>query len=144
MIVGQYKSKLTDKDRISVPVRFRQEIGDGLVVARWYEKCLVLVSKENWDDIKKRLGGKKELITSPIRDIDRFILGSAFEVSLDKQGRFILPEILIDFAEIKEEVVFVGLEDRIEIWSQENWGSLESDVEERASRAIENIAREGK
>jgi len=144
MVIGQYKSKLTDKDRVSVPAKFRQEIGEDLIVARWYENCLVLVTKDNWEKLKNKLIGDLKIVTSTIRDIDRFILGSAFEIKLDKQGRFILPEILLSFSNITDEVVFVGLEDRIELWSNESWEIMESVVEERASKAIEKIAKRKK
>ena len=141
MIIGQYKSKLTDKDRISVPKKFRRELGNELIVARWYESCLVVVGKEGWKQLLARLSGDTRMIISPVRDLDRFILGSAFEVNLDKQGRFILPEILLRYADIKTEVVFVGLQDRVEIWSERNWNELEERAEKKASIAIEKIAK---
>lgn len=142
MLIGQYTSKLTDKDRISIPKKFREELGDELIVAKWYENCLVLVSKKSWKKLLKRLIGVTKLAISPVRDIDRFILGSAFEAKPDKQGRFIVPETLLGYAEIESEVVFVGLSDRVEIWSQEKWRELEESAEEKASQAIEKIAKE--
>ncbi|MGD8744365.1 MAG: division/cell wall cluster transcriptional repressor MraZ [Candidatus Woesebacteria bacterium] len=144
MLIGQYKSKLTDKNRLAVPAKFRQQLGETLIVAKWYENCLVLVSKDGWEDLLARLVGVKETVTSPVRDVDRFILGSAFEVSLDSQGRFVLPDVLRDFSDIEEEVVFVGLNDRIEIWSRDNWDSLEKEAEQRAARAIEETAEQKK
>jgi MraZ protein len=141
MLIGQYTSKLTDKDRISVPKRVRLELGKEMIVAKWYEHCLVLVSKETWDDLLKRLVGEPGLIISAVRDIYRFILGSAFEVKLDRQGRFILPKVLLGYASVKAEVVFVGLGDRVEIWAIEKWNELEKTIEERAWKAIEKIAQ---
>ena len=142
MLVGQYVSKLTDKDRIAIPKKFREEFGQRLILARWYESCLVLVSKDSWEKLLIRLIGKTKLVTSPVRDIDRFILGSAFEIGLDKQGRFVIPEILMNYANIRTEVVFVGLGDRIEVWSSTKWDELEKGSLEKASQAIEKIARE--
>ncbi len=142
MLIGQYLSKLTEKDRISVPKKIRLELGEEMVVARWYENCLVLVSKDAWKKLLKRLTGATDLITSPVRDVDRFVLGLAFEIKLDRQGRFIMPKALLSYANIKSEVVFVGLGDRAEIWASDEWSSLEDSVEKKASRAIEKIARE--
>jgi MraZ protein len=141
MLIGQFISKLTDKDRISVPKKYRTELGDELVVARWYEKCLVLVSLDGWRTLQERLKGEGNLITSPVRNIDRFVLGLSYEVSLDAQGRFIVPTKLLEHAEIKDEVVFLGLGDRVEIWSAENWSEFENKIEERANAAIERIAK---
>lgn len=140
MVIGQYKSKLTDKDRVSVPVKFRHELGEELILARWYENCLVLVSKGNWEKLLRRLTGGSQIVISPVRDIDRFILGSAFEAKLDSQGRFIIPEFLINYAEISHEVVFVGLGDRVEVWSSKKWEDLEQSVKEKAEKAIEKVA----
>lgn len=144
MLIGQYTSKLTEKNRLSVPKKIREELGDEVIVAKWYEGCLVLVSKSNWQKLTRRLTGETRIFVSPVREIDRFILGSAFEVSLDSQGRFVIPEILVKYALIDEEVVFLGLGDRAEIWAIERFRELEKESEKRAKEAIEKIAREEK
>lgn len=144
MLIGQYTSKLTEKNRLSVPKKIREELGSELIVAKWYEGCLVLVSKNDWQRLTRRLTGETKIYVSPVRDIDRFILGSAFEVSLDSQGRFVLPEILVDYALINDEVVFLGLGDRVEIWAIERFRELEKASERKAKEAIEKIAREQK
>ncbi|MBN1169200.1 hypothetical protein JXA63_04900 [Candidatus Woesebacteria bacterium] len=141
MLIGQYKSKLTDKDRISVPKKIREELGDDLVLARWYENCLILVSKEGWENLLERLTGGKGLITSPVRDIDRFILASGFEVELDSQGRFVLPELLKEHASIEVEAVFLALGDRVEIWSADKWFEQEQNIQLKADEAIEKIEK---
>lgn len=142
MFLGQYSSKLTDKDRLAVPKKFRNELGSDLVVARWYETCLVLVAKEKFDRLKFRLTGGERLVISPVRDIDRFFLGGAYEIKLDNQGRFIVPGALLTYGEIKEEVVFVGLGDRVEIWAMQKWVELEKVSETRAKQALEKISNE--
>src|SRR3989337_3031564 len=141
MLIGQYVSRLTDKNRISVPKKIREELGEEMIIAKWYEGCLVLVSKENWQKLIKRLIGEAKLIISPVRDIDRFVFASAFEADLDGQGRFVVPESLINYSGIKDEVVFVGLGDRVEIWRVTIWQKLEGEAEKKASLAIEKIAK---
>ena len=115
-----------------------------MILAKWYEGCLVLVSRQNWQDLIKRLTGEGRIITSPVRDIDRFILASAFEVSLDGQGRFVLPESLIDYASFENDLIFVGLGERVEIWQLARWRDLEKLSEEKAAKAIEKIAKREK
>lgn len=144
MLIGQYSSKLTDKERIAIPKKFREELGEKLIVAKWYENCLVLVSLGTWQQLIKRLIGRIGLVTATVRDIDRFILGSAYEISLDSQGRFVLPEVLRKFSGIESEVTFVGLGDRVEIWPSEKWVKLEESLEEKAVASIERIAKEEK
>ena len=116
MIIGQYRSKLTENNRVAVPKRFRKELGHELVIAKWYESCLVMVDKKGWKKLLERLVGRTNLIISPVRDIDRFVLASAFDVILDSQGRFVLPDVLGEYADIKIDVGFLGVGDRIEIW----------------------------
>ena len=143
MLIGQYTSKLTDKKRIAVPKKFREELGTEIIIARWYENCLILVTKANWQRLIKRLIGETRIIISPVRDIDRFIYGSAFEIELDRQGRFVLPDVLISYAHISDEVTFLGLGDRVEIWSLGKWQEMEKVAEKKASLAIETIAKKG-
>lgn len=144
MLIGQFTSKLTDKGRISVPKKLRGELGEEIIISRWYEKCLVVVGKEGWKELMSRIIGKNDIITSPVRDIDRFVLGSAFEIGLDSQGRFVLPDLLTAHSGITTEAVFVGLGDRVEIWSKENWDEIEATAEQKANEAIEKIAKENK
>ena len=144
MFIGQYYHNLENKGRVSLPKKFREELGEEMILAKWYEGCLVLVSRQNWQDLIKRLTGEGRIITSPVRDIDRFILASAFEVSLDGQGRFVLPESLIDYASFENDLIFVGLGERVEIWQLARWRDLEKLSEEKAAKAIEKIAKREK
>lgn len=144
MILGQYQAKVTEKERISVPAKFRKELGRDIVVARWYEGCLVLVSKQMWTAFIDRLTGSKGIITKPTRSTDRFILGSAFDVKIDKLGRFVLPKLLKKYANIKEQVMFVGLGDRVEIWDKSAWDKEEEKVAKSAEVQLEKIAKESK
>lgn len=144
MLVGQYASKITSGRRVAIPVKFRKEIGEKLVVARWYEKCLVLVSDTSWRALLKRLTLKSRIITSPVRDTDRFILGSAFEVETDSQGRIILPEMLAKYAKLEDEIVFLGLDERVEIWDKKLWEERENYISEKASELLEDLAHEEK
>jgi len=144
MLIGQYIARLTEKGRSSLPKRFREVIGDKAIVAKWYEECLVVVSTESWADLLQKLTGKSEIITAPVRDTDRFILGSAFEISLDSQGRFVIPRILREYANLKEEIVFVGLGDRVEMWDIKSWQEREKYVQENAPEMVEKLAKEKK
>lgn len=141
MLIGQYSSKLTNNDRIAVPKKFRDELGEELIIAKWYESCLVMVSKNGWERLQERLVGPQGFIVTTVRDIDRFILGSAFEVRLDNQGRCVIPEVLLAFANIKDDVVFLGLSDRVEIWARDTWLEIEKSAEKKAAEAIEKQAK---
>jgi MraZ protein len=142
MVIGQYLVKLTGKNRTALPKRFREELGNNVITAKWYENCLVIVSNKGWRVLLDKLTGKSELITEPVRDTDRFILGSAFEVVLDSQGRFVIPKILKDYANLEEEVIFVGLGDRVEVWNKNAWKEREIYVQENAAQMIEEVSKQ--
>jgi MraZ protein len=142
MLVGQYIQKISTKGRTALPAKFRQVLGKDVIVAKWYEGCLVIVDGKSWQALLLKLTGKSEIITAPVRDTDRFILGSAFEVNLDNQGRFVIPKLLREYAGLAEEAVFVGLGDRVEIWDKKGWEERERYVQKHASEMVEKLAKD--
>ena len=139
MLIGQYFSKITLKNRVSIPKKFRDEVGNEVIVAKWYEGCLVIVPKERWEDILEKLTGRIEVLTKAVRDTDRFILGSAYEVELDSQGRFVIPKNLKEYAKLLEDVIFLGLGNRLEIWDSKVWSEKEEGVQREAARDLESL-----
>lgn len=139
-LIGQYEVKLTDKGRLALPINFRNLIGGNAYIARWYEGCLVVVSEENWGNILGRVTARSAHLTRDVRDTDRFILGSAFEIELDDQGRFVVPKMLRDYAALSGDVIFLGLGDRLEIWDKESWIKREKIIYDSASALLERIA----
>ena len=140
MLIGQYETTLSQKRRVAIPKAFRKVLGKKFIAAKWYEGCLVLVSQDDWQELLNRLTGKKGMITTPVRDTDRFILGSAFELEPDGQGRVIVPALLADYASLKEEIVFLGLGDRAEIWAKSEWKKREGYVASHAAEFVEKMA----
>lgn len=140
MFLGNYSQTLTNGKRLAVPKKFRSKLGDAFIVAKWYEKCLVLVTEKNWEELMTKLTGNQSTLTSAVRDTDRFIMGSAFEMTVDSQGRFVVPDGLMKFAGVKSEVVFLGLGDRVEIWDKSEWEKREEYIAEHASALLEKMA----
>ncbi|KKR06164.1 MAG: Protein MraZ [candidate division WS6 bacterium GW2011_GWF2_39_15] len=120
MIIGEYKTKVGEKKRIAIPKKFRNELGENLILTRGYEKCLVLVSETQWKGIASEVINGS-FINRDIRDTSRFLVGSANEVIPDSQGRIVIPQPLYDHANFTDEVIFLGLVNWIEIWSKEEW-----------------------
>lgn len=144
MFLGTYFVKLFSGRRVAVPAPFRHDLGETFILAKWYEGCLVLVSEERWSALLKRLTGSQTIIITPIRDTERFIFGSAYEVQPDDQGRMIIPERLSDYAGLEEEICFIGLGDRIEIWGKESWEEKEKTIGRDSAKYIEELARNEK
>lgn len=120
MIIGEYRSKVGEKKRVSLPKKFRDELGEEIILTRGYEDALILVNKGMWELIAKDVVDGS-FINRNIRDTSRFLIGGAVEITVDKQGRFLIPQALFEHAELKKDIVFIGLINWIEIWSKEKW-----------------------
>lgn len=142
MLIGSYLGILSDKRRVAVPKKFLIELGETPVIAKWYEDCLVLVSTKFWQQLLSRLTGGSKVISLGVRDVERFILGSAFETEPDAQGRILLPEILVEYAKVTKELIFVGLIDRVEIWPKEVWDEKAQKLAGETKDYIEELAKD--
>ncbi|MEK7061305.1 MAG: hypothetical protein AAB954_01440 [Patescibacteria group bacterium] len=142
MLIGSYLSVLGEKRRTAIPKKFLDELGGQLVLAKWYEDCLVLVKKDFWNGLLDRLTGSSKVASLGVRDIERFILGSAFDIEADDQGRIVVPEVLANFAGFGNELIFIGLGDRVEVWNRETWEIKEKEVAKTSKEYIENLSRD--
>jgi len=120
MIIGEYHSKIGDKKRVSLPKKFRDELGEEIILTRGYEDSLILVNKGMWEQIAKDVIDGS-FINKNIRDTSRFLIGSATQISIDKLGRFLIPEALFNHANLNKDIVFIGLVNWIEVWDKEKW-----------------------
>lgn len=137
MLIGNYSSKLAANGRTACPAKFRNELGDHLVLLQGYERCLMLVNSETLETLAAK---NKPFALSAARDTDRYLLGNAFEIELDAQGRFVIPEPLKKYAHLEsEEVIFVGVGSRIEIWSKEEWSVYQEYLAQNSARIAESL-----
>ena len=141
MLLGSYFGRISHKRRIAVPQKLRASLGESFILAKWYEGCLILVSETGWEALLKRLTGTTELVTKTVRDTDRFILGTAYEMVPDDQGRIVIPGSLAEHAGLTGNVRFVGLMDRVEIWDEIKWLEKEKEVAKNASEIFEKMAK---
>ncbi len=144
MLLGTYPAKITAGNRTAVPAPLRRELGEIYILAKWYEECIVLVAKSSFVALLTRIRGKEGLITDPVRGSEHFLFSSAYEVIPDEQGRIILPEKLIDYAGLTEEIYFLGVGDRAEIWNKEIWDEREKGVARDAAKYIEELSKNEK
>lgn len=140
MIVGSYSGIISPKRRTAIPKKILHELGSKVIIAKWYENCLAIVSTDTWNALLKRLVGKDQLATSPVRDTERFILGSAYELLPDAQGRVVIPQALMDFAGLTNRLTFIGLGDKVEVWDEDKWMNKEKEIADKAEEMIENLA----
>ncbi len=141
MFVGTYLVSVTSGKRTSIPSIFRQKLGNSVILAKWYENCLVLTGTESWNALLERITGGEKMIIEPIRQTEHFIFASAYEVEVDDQGRIVLPDRLVSYAGLSDQVYFLGIGDRVEIWNKELWEKKEKEVSTEAASYIESLAK---
>jgi MraZ protein len=140
MFTGEYKHTMDDKGRLTMPSKFREPLGDWLMVTKGLDGCLFVYTKEEWTVLEEKLK-KLPFTNSNARAFARFIFGGAAESELDKQGRILLSGHLREYAGINKDVIIVGVGTRIEIWSTENWEvynkKTEDSYEELAEKMVD-------
>ncbi len=140
MLIGQFEGKIDKKGRSAFPKKFREILGDKLIVTLGYENSLIIVSEENWKQLLEGTEGKP-FIQSETRETQRFLLGGASSVELDSKGRFIIPAYLREFAKIENEIVFLGLSRYVEVWDKKRWeeyrGNLEKNIDRISQRLVD-------
>ncbi len=135
MLLGQYESKIGEKHQLGLPKRFRDVLGEKLIVTKGFENCLLIVSEENWKTLLEGTEGKP-FTSKSTRELQRFLLGNASYVQLDSKGRFVVPEYLRLFAHINTEVIFVGIQRFVELWDKKSWEEHQKEL----AKNIESIA----
>lgn len=143
MLIGNYQAVLSDARRVAVPKKLFNELGENPILAMWYEDCLILVQNSFWSTLSKELVGTRNKDFG-VRDVERFILGSAFETEPDDQGRIIIPESLSNYAKLEKDLVFLGLVDRVEIWPKTIWDARSKDLQKSTKEYIDNLMKNDK
>jgi MraZ protein len=128
VFTGEYRHTVDEKGRIAVPVRFRPELAQGAQVSKWIDGCVALFPRADWEALAERTA-TLPLTDQGSRTFQRFLFGAAFEVELDRQGRFVLPAVLRTFAGLESEVVVVGARNRLELWSPKTWGRYSAQMD---------------
>jgi len=140
MLIGEYKYKVEAKNRVSLPKKFREEIGNKIVVTQGYEGCLVVVSPRQWEVLIED-AAKGPFVSEAVRETSRFLLGGAVEVELDEQGRFVLPQPLREYAGIGKEVCFLGLGRWVEIWDARKWAKRKAYLAKHSGEIGEKLQK---
>lgn len=120
MFIGEFQHAIDIKNRMIVPSKFRDIINDKFVLTKGLDNCLYAYTTEEWGNLEIKLKSLP-LSSKDARAFVRFFFSGAVECELDKQGRFVIPQNLIDYAKIKKDVVIIGVSTRFEVWSKEKW-----------------------
>lgn len=128
MFMGRYNHTIDPKGRLSIPSKYREVLGDEFVVSKGMDGCLFVYATEDWKVFEQKLASLP-LINQEARQFARFFLSGAQYVTVDKQGRILVPQDLREFAGLEKDVVFAGTGGRIELWSLEKWDEQNGGVD---------------
>lgn len=123
MLIGEYYHNLDVKGRVSIPSKFRDDLGGSFVLSRGLDDCLYMHSASEWDSFKSEIDamhGKEGRI------VKRFFYSGAAECEIDSQGRVVIPPMFREFAGLSKEVVIVGVSTHAELWDREKWESYKN------------------
>lgn len=142
MFIGQYTGTIDEKGRISIPVKFRALLKNKVVVTRGLDNSLFLYALDEWKKLAEKLASLP-ISTANTRAFSRLMLAGAMDCDIDKQGRIILPGYLKDFAKIHKRLVFAGLYNRLEIWSEDLWNTYKKQTEKDSNKIAEQLGSLG-
>ena len=142
MLIGEYKHTVDDKNRISLPAKFRKELGKKIVVTRGLDNCLFIFTHKAWEAISNETA-KLGHMQMESRGFTRFMFSGASEIEVDAIGRILIPDYLRTFAGLKASVIFAGVHNRIEIWDDERWTNYKKRIESEAEDMAEKLSAVG-
>ena len=129
MFIGEYAHALDNKNRIIIPSKFREGLGERFVLTKGLDGCLYAYPMSEWVILEEKLK-KLPLTSKDARAFARFFFSGANEIEVDKQGRGLIPQNLLQYANLEKEIVSIGVSTRIEIWGKEKWEAYnDSDID---------------
>jgi len=139
MLLGTYFYAMDERGRIRMPAKLKTQLGDNFVITKGSNGSLFVFSQST---LQTEIFEKLKAL--PLTDANaqkplRMILSSAFEVQEDSANRFLLPQILRDFAKITKNVVIIGVGSRVEIWSEEVWNDYIKNVDSNFDENFDNL-----
>ncbi len=142
MLIGEYIHTLDEKNRVSLPAKFRLELGKRVVLAPGLDKSIFMFAVAEWKKISERLA-ENSMLQADNRSFNRFMFGGAHEVDVDTSGRILIPDFLKERAGLKKTIAVIGVQNRVEIWSEKTWGEYKKVVETQANQLAEKLGGVG-
>ena len=127
MLIGEYEHTLDAKGRLIMPSKLREDIGEKFIITKGLDGCLFAFSIEEWKKFEEKLR-TLPISNKDARNFSRFFFAGAIDCEIDKQGRFLISSNLSEFAGLEKEVIIVGMDSRLEIWSKEKWIKFDEDI----------------
>jgi MraZ protein len=140
MFLGEYTHTLDDKGRLTLPAKFREQMAHGVVVTRGLDGCLFVFTYEDWKSFTSILSQQLPFTQRSARDFSRLFFSGAVDIIPDRQGRILIPSYLREYANLDSEVVIIGANTRLELWTPDQWKQTLLDVESNAEMIAEQFS----
>ena len=139
MFIGEYRHTFDAKNRISLPAKFRKELGGSVIVTRGLDHCLYVYPKAAWKKETAKLAAYPTGSAAG-RGLSRLMLAGANEADLDSAGRILVPDYLKSFGSLTVKSVIAGVNEHVEIWDEAAWDAYTKEIEKNADQLAESLA----
>lgn len=141
MFFGEHEHTIDDKNRLTLPARFRAELAGGVVLTRGLDTCLDVYTRSDWDALVEARLAPLDPFSREARELMRFFFSAAADAELDRQGRVLVPPALARHAKLGRDVVVAGVRDHLEIWDRTAWAAHVGEIEGSADDVAERLAQ---
>ena len=138
MLMGEFHHNIDDKGRLIIPSKFRSELGERFIITKGLDKCLFVYSMNEWNKIIEKLSNL-QFTKKNVRAFERAFIGGASTIEFDRQGRINITSPLVHYANISKECVIIGVNERLEIWSKEEFEKYMTENEESLEEITEDL-----
>ena len=146
MLIGEYIHTIDEKNRVSMPAKFRKELGKKIIITPGLGNCLFIFTNKEWEKVSRKLSDSDadlSFLKADQRNFNRYMFGRAAEVELDSIGRILIPDFLKNRIGLKDTAAIIGVKDRVEVWNERAWSENKVEVERQAEQLAEKLASQG-
>jgi MraZ protein len=139
MLIGEYRHTMDEKSRLSLPAKFRKEMGKKIIITRGLDQCLFVYPITEWKKFSEKLAGLS-VGSADSRALARSFLGSATEIDVDASGRILVADTLKKIAGLGTKVVVAGIHNRVELWDEKVWDTYTTQVDKQTESLAQKLA----
>ena len=142
MLIGEYIHTIDIKNRVSMPAKFRKELGKKIIITPGLGKCLFIFTTKEWEKVSKKLSDSDSdlsFLKADQRSFNRYMFGRAVEAEFDAIGRILIPDFLKDRIGLTDSAAIIGVKDRVEVWNEKAWSEQKEIVEKQAEDLAEKM-----
>ena len=143
MLIGEYIHTIDEKNRVSLPVKFRKEMGKKIIITPGLGQCLFIFTTKEWEKVSRKLSDSDadlSFLKADQRNFNRYMFGRAAEVEIDSIGRMLIPEFLQEGIRLRDKAAIIGVKDRVEVWNEKVWSEQKAKVARQAEDLAEKLA----